>query len=75
MKLLVAIDYSQPSEQVLEEVASRPWPTTTEACVLHIVDWSQLLASAALIDAMTRSAEALVKVRFSLWELGRAKLK
>lgn len=61
MKLLAAIDYSQPSEQVLEEVANRPWPTTTTACVLHIVDWSQLPASAALIDAMKRSAEALVK--------------
>jgi nucleotide-binding universal stress UspA family protein len=61
MKLLVAIDYSQPSEQVVEEVASRPWPATTAACVLHIIDWSQVPPSTALIDAMKQSAETLVK--------------
>jgi nucleotide-binding universal stress UspA family protein len=61
MKLLVAIDYSQPSQQVLNEAARRTWPDATISCVLHIVDWSQLPASAALIDAMKQSAEVLVK--------------
>jgi nucleotide-binding universal stress UspA family protein len=61
MKLLVAIDYSQPSQQVLNEAARRTWPDATISCVLHVVDWSQLPANVALIDAMKRSAEALVK--------------
>lgn len=61
MKLLVAIDYSEPSQKVLDEVATRPWPTATTACVLHVVDWSQLPASEALIEAMQQSAEVLVK--------------
>jgi len=61
MKLLIGIDYSNPSEQVLEEVVSRPWPSATSACVLHIVDWSQLPPSAALFDAIKQSAEVLVR--------------
>jgi nucleotide-binding universal stress UspA family protein len=61
MKLLVAIDYSQPSQQVLDEVARRPWPAATTAFVLHVVDGAQLPTSAALIEAMKQSAEVLVK--------------
>ena len=61
MKLLVAIDYSQPSQQVIDEVTRRPWPAATTACVLHVVDWAQLPSSAALIEAMNRSAKVLVK--------------
>jgi nucleotide-binding universal stress UspA family protein len=61
MKLLVAIDYSQPSQQVVDEVTRRPWPAATTACILHVIDWSQLPTSAALIEAMKQSAEVLVK--------------
>ena len=61
MKLLVAIDYSQPSQQVIDEVTKRPWPAATTACALHVVDWAQLPSSAALIEAMKQSAEGLVK--------------
>lgn len=61
MKLLVAIDYSQPSQQVIDEVTRRPWPAATTACVLHVVDWAQVPSSAALIEAMDRSAKVLVK--------------
>jgi|SRR5579872_120361 len=61
MKLLVAIDYSQPSQQVLDEIARRPWPATTTVCILHVVDWSQLPISPALVEAMRQSAEILVK--------------
>jgi nucleotide-binding universal stress UspA family protein len=61
MKLLVAIDYSQPSQQVLDEVARRAWPATTTACVLHVVDESQLPTSRALVEAMKQSAEILVR--------------
>ena len=61
MKLLVAIDYSQPSQQVIDEVTRRPWPAATTACVLHVVDWAQLPSSAALIEVMKQSAEVLVK--------------
>jgi nucleotide-binding universal stress UspA family protein len=61
MKLLVAIDYSQPSQQVLDEVARRPWPAATTA---RIVDWPQLPSSAELIEAVKQSAEVLVKTAY-----------
>jgi nucleotide-binding universal stress UspA family protein len=61
MKLLIAIDHSRASQQVLDEVARRPWPTATTACILHVIDWPQLPSSAPLIKAAKQSAEALVK--------------
>lgn len=61
MKLLLAIDYAEPSQQVVEEVAKRPWPAGTTACLLHAVDRAQFPPSVVLIDAMKRSAEVLVR--------------
>lgn len=61
MKLLIAIDSSPVSNRVVNEVARRPWPTGTTACVLNVIDWSALPMSAPLIEATKQSAEALVK--------------
>jgi nucleotide-binding universal stress UspA family protein len=61
MKLLVAIDSSPGSSTVVDEVARRPWPSGTTACVLHIIDWSQLPSDASLIQAVKQSADVLVK--------------
>src|SRR5262249_27669968 len=38
MKLLVAVDFSPSSETVIAEIEARPWPTGTEAIVLHVID-------------------------------------
>ena len=61
MKLLVPIDPSQASQQLLDEVARRPWPSATTVCILHVIDWAQLPSSASLIEAVKQSAELLVK--------------
>ncbi|HKS76929.1 MAG TPA: universal stress protein [Terriglobales bacterium] len=61
MKLLLAIDYSRPSQRVVDEVARRPWPATTTACILHIIDWPQLPSSGVLIQAERQSAVVLVE--------------
>ena len=61
MKLLVAIDSSEVSRTVVSEVARRPWPPGTIACVLHIIDWPPLPGDASLIQTVKQSASLLVK--------------
>jgi nucleotide-binding universal stress UspA family protein len=61
MKALAAIDSSPCSQQVLDEIARRPWPPDTTVCILHIVDWPQLPSSASLIPALKQSANLLVE--------------
>jgi len=73
MKLLVAIDSSPVSSTVVDEVARRPWPSGTTACVLHIIDWSQLPSSASLIQAVKQSVDLFVKSASD--KLGKAGLQ
>jgi len=61
MKLLVAIDSSAVSRTIVSEVARRPWPSRTVACVLHIMDLPPLPSDASLIQAIEQSANLLVK--------------
>ena len=61
MKLLLAIDSSPVSKTVVDEVAKRPWPPGTTACVLNIIDWPQLQTTASVIEAVKQSADSLVK--------------
>ena len=61
MKLLIAIDSSQVSVSVVDEVVRRPWPSGTTACVLHIANWSQLPSEPSLIQSVRLSADVLVK--------------
>lgn len=61
MKLLVPIDSSPVSKTVVNEVARRPWPSGTTACVLHVIDWPQLPSSASLLQAARQSANLFVK--------------
>lgn len=61
MKILVAIDSSPVSKTVVDEVARRPWPPGTIACVLHVIDWSQLPTSRELVQVVKKSAEVLVE--------------
>jgi hypothetical protein len=39
MKLLVAVDYPQSAQQVIDEVARRPCPVGSTACIFHIIGW------------------------------------
>jgi nucleotide-binding universal stress UspA family protein len=61
MKLLLAIDSSQCSKQVVDEAARRPWPSGTAVRILHVINWPQLPSSASLIEIAKQAAERLVK--------------
>ena len=61
MKLLAAIDSSPFSQQVLDEIARRPWPAETTVCILHVIDWAQLPSSASLSQMLKQSASLLVE--------------
>jgi nucleotide-binding universal stress UspA family protein len=73
MKLLVGIDSSQASSAVVDEVAMRPWPSETTACVIHIIDWSQSPSSDSLVQAIRQSADVLIKSASD--KLGKAGLQ
>jgi|SRR6185437_15433305 len=60
MKILLAIDSSSVSQNVIAEAATRPWPSRTRFCVLHIVDVLGMGRSLAMIDEEKRSGQALV---------------
>lgn len=60
MKILLAIDSSSASQNVIAEAAARPWPSRTRFCVLHIVDVLGMGRSLAMIDEEKRSGQALV---------------
>jgi nucleotide-binding universal stress UspA family protein len=60
MKILAAIDSSEPSCRVIEEIIKRPWPSPTTVCVLHVIDWPQLPSGPSLIERFRQSAEELV---------------
>jgi nucleotide-binding universal stress UspA family protein len=61
MKLLLAIDSSEASQLVVDEVVKRPWPKGTSACILHVLYLPALPIRQTEIDALKRSAESLVK--------------
>jgi nucleotide-binding universal stress UspA family protein len=63
MKLLVAIDYSEQSKEVITQVETRLWPKDTEVCVFSAVNagaFGGLWMEGAEIDGLTEAAEALV---------------
>jgi nucleotide-binding universal stress UspA family protein len=64
MKILLAIDSSASSEAALIEVASRPWPTPSTFCVLHVPDLYTPIegqtGKTQLMDAQYRGAQSLV---------------
>ena len=64
MKIVVAIDSSESSEIVVNEVALRPWPQGTEVCVLTVLDLFSFPTGFSgigpLVDVDLPAAEALV---------------
>lgn len=61
MKVLLAIDSSPESQEVVTVAAARPWPLDTVFCVMNVVDTGPLEGLLALIENGKREAAALVK--------------
>jgi nucleotide-binding universal stress UspA family protein len=61
MKVLLAIDPSGVSQNVLTVAVERPWPPGTSFCVIHVVDPAAFGRFAGLIEEAERSARTLVK--------------
>ncbi|HEV2288634.1 MAG TPA: universal stress protein [Candidatus Acidoferrales bacterium] len=60
MKILLAIDTSRASQDVICEAAVRPWPPATEFCVVHVVDVTGMAAFPALIEEDKLIGQSLV---------------
>ena len=64
MNVLLAIDSSNSSEEVIKEVLRRPWPAGARFCVLHVMDLSastlRRALGRALTDAQYHASESLV---------------
>lgn len=60
MKILLAIDSSTMSQNVIHAAATRPWPFGTGFCVLSIVDMNNWEGLPALIEDAKREAQGLV---------------
>jgi len=60
MKILLAIDSSSPSQRVIEQAATRPWPLGTTFRVLSIVDMGTWEGLPALIEDAKRGAQRVV---------------
>jgi len=60
MKVLLAIDSSRASQDVICEAATRPWPAATKFCILHIVDIAGMARFSSLVEENKRMAEVLV---------------
>ncbi len=72
MKILLAIDSSPVSQQVLEEAMARPWPPNTMFLIVSAVDVGRFAELPALIDDAKRECEKIVKAGAAL--LAQAKL-
>jgi nucleotide-binding universal stress UspA family protein len=60
LKLLVATDFS-PASPTIETLKARPWPASTEVCVLHVVDLAPFEPSAEILETARRGAESVVQ--------------
>lgn len=65
MKILLAIDGSDPSQIAVDEVARRPWPSPSSVCILCVIQpyappAAEVVLAAATIDDIQQrqSAEA-----------------
>lgn len=73
MKILIAIDSSSVSHQVLEEAVARPWPPDATFSIVSAVDVGRFAELPALIDDAKRECEKIVKAGAAL--LAHAKLR
>lgn len=61
MRVLLAIDGSTGSQQVVKAAAARPWPTGTAVCVLSVVDMFKWEGLPTLIEDARRAAKSVVE--------------
>ena len=65
MKVLLAIDSSELSEAVVNQVERRPWPAETVVCVLTVIDLLALTSAVGYLEPFIKSendaAKALVE--------------
>ena len=67
MKILLAIDSTGPSQPVVNEILSRPWPKDTEFAAVHVVNVFDLAQFPTLVEEERRrgnSALEAVSLRF-----------
>src|SRR5215510_15751211 len=58
MRIVLAVDFSAPSEVAVSEVVARPWPPGTVVHVLHILDLFALTSSVGYFDTfISKQAE------------------
>jgi len=67
MKILLAIDSSSASQDVIAEAAARPWPSGTRFCVLHIVDVVGMGRFSTMIDEENTPAKLSSPQRPKNW--------
>jgi nucleotide-binding universal stress UspA family protein len=61
MKVLLAIDSSHASQEVISAAASRPWPADTIFCVISFVDIGRWEGLPALVEDAKHELQSLVK--------------
>ena len=61
MKVLIAIDSSPSSQDILDAALARPWPESAAFCLLHVVDLQRFEQLPALIKDATLEGQKLVK--------------
>lgn len=60
MKIVLAIDASTTSQNLVDNVASRPWPSGTRFTVLHVINVAALGRFAAMLDQEKKVGQSLV---------------
>ena len=60
MKVLIAIDSSPSSQRVLQTVLSRPRPSSTAFCILHVVDLQTFARLPVLIEEASREGAGVL---------------
>jgi nucleotide-binding universal stress UspA family protein len=61
VKVLLAIDSSELSESVVNEVERRPWPPETVVCVLTVIDLLALTSAVGYLEPFIKNENAAAK--------------
>jgi len=61
MRVILALDGSEASQRVIEEVLARPWPRGTSFCLMHVVDPKSTYRVPALIEEEKRGAWTMLR--------------
>lgn len=61
MRVLIAIDSSESSQTVVNELAAQPWPERSEFCVINVFDPLPFSKAPAMIPEIMKAAQGLVE--------------